>query len=95
MRHPLQWFLTGILEVVADRKAKLHYPVTVATVAGTEIDKEIAALKQRKRRYTRIEGLVLFSLNPAKLYEAAQKGNGQRVPVKEPVQLILYGKSEE
>jgi hypothetical protein len=43
-----------------------------------------------------MEALVLFSLSPESLVEAATKSsNGRAVMVDRPVQLILYGTPDE
>jgi hypothetical protein len=38
--------------------------------------------------------LVLFSLSPERLLEAASLSNGNAVTVNQPLQLILYGPPE-
>src|SRR5205807_761634 len=55
--------ITG--QVILGKNAKV--PVTIVTVAGTEIDKDVVALRSRKQRLWRIQGLALFSLDPAAL----------------------------
>ena len=42
----------------------------------------------------RLEALVLFSLSPEALLEAARRNTGERVEVEGPIQLIVYGVPE-
>lgn len=80
--------------VHADKNKLL--PVALVTVAGSAIDDQVEALRKRKSRYSRIQGLVLFSLDPVALHEAAKESSGgKKVQVKNPIQLILYGKAED
>ena len=80
-------------QVVLGRKERI--PVTLVTVAGSEIGKAIAELKQRKRKSKSyaLEALVLFSLNPESLYKAAKDSHGKEVVVQNPIQLIVYGET--
>ena len=69
-------------------------PVSIVTVAGSGIDAHIAKLKSGKRKTIDLEGLILFSLNPETLHDAAAKSSGNPVEVDTPLQLILYGVPE-
>ncbi len=69
--------------------------VRLVTVKGTKIDETIARLKPRRRGVTRLSSLVLFSLSPEALFEAAKRSGGRPVKVENPIQLILYGEPGE
>jgi len=67
-------------------------PVTLVTVADTEINKTLQQLKRTKKNRRRtFEVLVLFSLSPEALYKAAKESHGKQIPVENPIQLIVYG----
>jgi hypothetical protein len=67
-------------------------PVRIVTVKGSPINVEIQKIKSRRRRaQINMTALVLFSLSPESLLEAANKSNGNDVAVERPIQLILYG----
>jgi len=68
-----------------------NLPVQIVTVLGSRIKDEIAKIKKSKRKQVSIQGLVLFSLSPQALLEAANKSDGSPVDVRQPIQLILYG----
>lgn len=65
-------------------------PIRMVTVAGSAIDKQVESLKGKT-----FEALVLFSLDPEALFEAAQKSHGAAIKVKSPLQLILFGESQD
>jgi hypothetical protein len=68
--------------------------VKLVTVAGTDFDKTIGQALGRRSRALPFELLVLFSLNPEALYNAAKMSNGREVPVPDALQLIAYGEAE-
>jgi hypothetical protein len=76
-------------EVVIDDETSA--PVRVVTIKGSPINDDIAKIKSKKRKNVSMHALVLFSLNPEALLNAANKSNGNLVPVETPIQLILYG----
>ncbi len=65
--------------------------VRLVTVAGSDIDDTIAKIKKGKKKIVSFDALVLFSLNPAALFEAAQQSHGNLVEVDTPIQLIVFG----
>ena len=70
-------------------------PVSLLTVAGTPIDDGVVKFKAGARNTLTLDTLVLFSLNPAALMDAAANSNGSRVVAQKPIQLILYGDTEQ
>jgi hypothetical protein len=70
-------------------------PVRVVTVKGSQINTDIEKLKAKKKKNISMQALVLFSLSPAALLDAANQSNGSPVPVETPIQLILYGTPNE
>ncbi|KAB2880914.1 hypothetical protein F9K33_02845 [bacterium] len=68
--------------------------VDCVTVEGSLVDKNLNKLFGKRRQKIKREVLVLFSLNPSSLLEAANRSNGQQVTVINPLQLIIYGVSE-
>ena len=66
-------------------------PVHLVTVKGSPINGDIEKLKAKKKKNISMQALVLFSLSPAALLDAANQSNGNPVPVETPIQLILYG----
>jgi hypothetical protein len=66
-------------------------PVRVVTIKGSPINDDIAKMKSKKRKNISMRALVLFSLSPQALLDAANQSNGNPVPVETPIQLILYG----
>lgn len=80
-------------EVVFSRTSA--HPVRFITVRGSAINDRIRKFKDSTRARLRLEALVLFSLSPKALLEAAMQSNGQRLEVQKPIQLIVYGVPEE
>jgi hypothetical protein len=77
-------------EVVLDDSTTL--PVRMVTAKGSPINNEIAKIKKQPDKKVNIEGLlVLFSLSPKALLDAANKSQGDPVEVETPIQLIVYG----
>lgn len=72
-----------------------HVPVHLVTVAGTDINTTIGKLRGKKNKKVSLDCLVLFSLDPAALYKAAQQSNGVDVSVPNPIQLILFGEPSD
>ena len=68
-------------------------PVSLLTVTGTEIDDRVVKFKAGSRNTMRLDALVLFSLSPVALADAA-KSSGSRVVVEKPIQLIMYGETQ-
>jgi len=66
-------------------------PVHVVTIAGSPFNNAVDKLRSRKNIVNLGEVLVLFSLSPKDLLDAAGKSNGKAVAVEHPIQLILYG----
>ena len=67
-------------------------PVHVVTVKDSSFNKAIDKLRSRKNIVNLGEVLVLFSLSPEALLDAANKSsNGQPFTLEHPIQLILYG----
>ena len=66
----------------------LHVLESVTTVDPIDISFE-------SRARIDLEALVLFSLSPEALLEAANKSTGAAVPVDRAIQLILYGSPED
>jgi hypothetical protein len=69
-------------------------PVKLLTAKGTAINDTIAKLIQQGKTSAQYDFLVLFSLDPVALYNAATQSNGTAVEVKEPIQLIIYGEAQ-
>lgn len=76
-------------EVVIDDETIV--PVRIVTAKGSPINDEIERIKSRRRAHVSMEALVLFSLSPESLLEAANQSNGSAINVDRPIQLILYG----
>jgi hypothetical protein len=77
-------------EVVVDEETAV--PVRIVTVKGSDVNAEMERIKSRRRaRVSMPEALVLLSLSPRALLDAAQRSNGEPVAVERPLQLILYG----
>jgi hypothetical protein len=66
-------------------------PVHIVTAKGSPINDEIEKIKGRRRRNVSMQALVLFSLSPKALLDAANESQGTPVAVEKPLQLILYG----
>ena len=70
-------------------------PVRIVTVKGSPMNHSIANMKRRTGDTQTLDGaLVLYSLSPEALVDAADKSNGNSVKVDRPIQLILYGVPE-
>jgi len=69
-------------------------PVKLLTCKGTSINDTIAKLIQKGSTSAQYDFLVLFSLDPVALYDAATQSHGDSVEVKEPLQLIVYGEAQ-
>jgi hypothetical protein len=80
-------------EVVIDDENSA--PVHIVTVKGSPINDEIQKIKTKKNKNVDMHALVLFSLSPVALLEAANESNGDPVVVETPLQLILYGTAED
>jgi hypothetical protein len=80
-------------EVVLTRSKAI--PVSLLTVAGTAIDDRVVKFKAGARKTITLDTLVLFSLSPAALMDAAANSRGSRVVVRKPIQLILYGETDQ
>ena len=80
-------------EVVIDDSTSA--PVHIVTVKGSPINSEIEKLKRKRRKNISMQALVLFSLSPEALLDAANKSQGTPVAVDTPLQLILYGVPNE
>jgi hypothetical protein len=70
-------------------------PVRTVTVAGSPINTTIAKIRSGSRARVDLEALVLFSLSPETLLEAANKSTGSAVSVERPIQLILFGTPDD
>lgn len=68
-------------------------PVSLVIVAESDFGKDLAEIRGRKAKKYSFEALVLFSLNPVALYQAAKTSHGKEVPVPDPIQLIVYGET--
>jgi len=79
-------------EVILSQNQKVS--VRLLTAAGSGINNTIAQLKQKGRKTATYDFLVLFSLDPVALYNAAKESKGQTVEVNKPLQLIVYGEGQ-
>jgi len=79
-------------EVVIDDST--NAPVHIVTAKGSPINTEIGKLKGKHGKNISMQALVLFSLSPEALLDAANKSQGTPVAVENPIQLILYGAPE-
>jgi hypothetical protein len=76
-------------QVVLEDGTKI--PVRMVTIAGSPFNDGIAKLRTRKNIVNLGDVLVLFSLSPEFLLDAAKKSNGKAETILHPIQLILYG----
>jgi hypothetical protein len=77
-------------EVVVDSSTSV--PVRIVTVKGSPVNDEIQKIKSGPRaNVSMARVLVLFSLSPEALFNAASRSSGDAVVVERPLQLILYG----
>lgn len=65
-------------------------PVRLVSIKGTAMNTAIEKMRATSGR-TSLEALVLFSLSPEALLDAANKSTGNAESVDRPIQLILYG----
>lgn len=65
--------------------------VHIVTAQGSPINAAIEKAKGKRRKSITMQALVLFSLSPKALLDAANKSNGTPVDVEKPLQLVLYG----
>lgn len=70
-------------------------PVRVVTIKGSPINDDIAKLKGQDQKNISMHALVLFSLSPEALLEAANQSDGNPIDVETPIQLILYGPPDQ
>lgn len=69
-------------------------PVRMVSIKGTAMNDAIGKLRATSGR-TSLQALVLFSLSPEALLEAANRSNGTAQSVQTPIQLILYGTPDD
>jgi len=69
-------------------------PVRLVSIKGTAMNDAIGKLRANSGR-TSLEALVLFSLAPEALLDAANKSTGKAESVDRPIQLILYGTPDD
>ena len=79
------------MEGFASADGKPPKAVRLVTVAGSQVNHAISKIKKNREKAVDFEALVLFSLNPVTLYEAAAKSDGNAIEVSTPIQLIIYG----
>jgi hypothetical protein len=79
--------MDGVVAVDEETSAPVH----LVTAKGSPINDEIEKLKSGRRKNISMQALVLFSLSPKALLDAANESQGTPVAVEEPIQLILYG----
>ena len=70
-------------------------PVRVVTIKSSPINADIEKLKGQDQKNISMHALVLFSLSPEALLEAANQSDGNPIDVEIPIQLILYGPPNE
>jgi len=81
-------------DVIVDETTTV--PVRLVTVKGTRINDVVSKMRSGTRNTLDLEALVLFSLSPESLLDAATKSNnGRAVVVDRPLQLILYGTPDD
>jgi hypothetical protein len=66
-------------------------PIRIVTVKGSPINDDIGKMKTRRHLQIGMTALVLFSLSPESLLDAANQSNGNDVTAERPIQLILFG----
>ena len=76
-------------EVAVDNSTTV--PVRIVTARGSPINGDMPRIRSSRRAKVSMTALVLFSLSPESLLEAANRSNGSEVAVDRPIQLILYG----
>lgn len=76
-------------QVVLDDGDKI--PVRLVTIKDSPFNNAVDKLRSRKNIVNLGEVLVLFSLSPEFLLQAANKSNSKAIPIEHPIQLILYG----
>ena len=80
-------------DVIVD--ADTSIPVRLVTVKGSPLNSSMPKLRSGSKPTIDLEALVLFSLSPVALVEAANKSNGTAVKVDRPLQLIVYGTPDD
>jgi hypothetical protein len=65
--------------------------VRIVTAKGSPINDAIKKIKKRTGTESMPGALILYSLSPEALLDAANQSNGSPVTVDRPIQLILYG----
>jgi hypothetical protein len=71
-------------------------PVRIVTAKGSPINDSMPEIKKRAGPTETMTGaLVLYSLSPEALLDAANASHGDAVTVDRPIQLILYGIPDE
>jgi len=80
-------------EVVIDDGTQV--PVHLVTALGSPINDTILKVKAKQTQNIQMTALVLFSLSPKALLDAASQSQGGPVKVVTPLQLILYGPPED
>ena len=70
-------------------------PVRIVTAKGSPINDEVQRFKSGPNDKITMDALVLFSLSPQALLDAANKSHGDSVAVEHPIQLILYGTPDD
>jgi hypothetical protein len=67
-------------------------PVRIVTAKGSPINDSMPKIKKRAGSAETMPGaLILYSLSPEALLDAANKSQGSPITVDRPIQLILYG----
>src|SRR5258708_4187114 len=70
-------------------------PVRLVSIKGTAMNDAIGKLRSTSSAKVSLQALVLFSLSPEALLDAANKSNGNAQSVQTPIQLILYGTPDD
>jgi hypothetical protein len=66
-------------------------PVSIVAAKGSTVNTELGKMKSSGNQVISQDMLILFSLSPQALLDAATKSHGDPVQVDQPIQLILYG----
>jgi hypothetical protein len=80
-------------EVAVDASSVV--PVRLVSVKGSLINETVSRARSGSTGPLTLEALVLFSLSPEALLDAANKSTGAPVSVDRPLQLILYGTPDD
>jgi hypothetical protein len=70
-------------------------PVRMVSIKGTDINQAVGKMRSKAGATVSLEALVLFSLSPEALLDAANKSSGSAHSVQTPIQLILYGTPDD